>query len=174
MPGKGSRARAWALYFAAWIPVGAIYANLISRDTPMSLGAAFNIGVDYALIPALLGVVVWWITGRLSWPTNQPVFFFTSQIVFALTYSAAWLALIVGSIALFTGLAGAVAIAKTFAGWQFVSGFWSYGITAGLAYTIRVTRTLRQREADAARAEGARASAELRGLRAQLDPQFLF
>jgi sensor histidine kinase YesM len=174
MRSKGSRARAWALYFAAWIPVGAIYGNLISREHPMSLGALISTGVDYALIPALLGVVVWWITGRLRWPTIKPVLFFVLQLVFALTYSAVWLALIVGSIAAFNGWAAAIALAKTFAGWQFVSGFWSYGITAGLAYAIRVTRVLRQREADAARAEAARAGAELSALRAQLNPHFLF
>ena len=174
MPSKGSRVRAWALYFAAWIPVGAIYANLISRESPMSIAATINTGIDYALIPALLGVGVWWITGRLRWPTTNLVLFLGLQLVFAVTYSAAWLAVIVGSIGIFAGLDHALTIAKSFAGWQFVSGLWAYGITAGLAYAIRVTRTLREREADAARAEAARASAELSALRAQLNPHFLF
>lgn len=174
MTSKGSRIRAWALYFAAWVPVGAIYARLISHGNPMSVGAVINMGLDYALVPALLGVVVWWITGRLTWPTQRPVLFFALHIVFAIVYSAVWLGLIVGSIAAFTGLARALDIAKPFAAWQFVDGFWSYGITTGVAYALRVTRTLRQREAETARAEAARAAAELGALRAQLNPHFLF
>lgn len=174
MASTSSRARAWALYFAVWIPVGAIYANLIRNGKPMSVASAINIGLDYALIPALLGVVVWRITGRLVWPTKKRLAFFVLQLMFAFLYSAIWLGLIVGSIAIFTGIAASFVIAKTFASWQLVSGFWSYGITAGLAYAIRVTRALREREAATARAEAARASAELSALRGQLNPHFLF
>ena len=174
MASTRSRARAWALYFALWIPVGAIYLNLISAGKPMTVASAINIGLDYALIPALLGVAIWWMTGKLIWPTRKLVVFFMLQLVFALFYSVIWLALIVGSIAMFTGITASLVIAKTFASWQLLSGFWFYGITAGLAYAIRVTRTLREREAATARAEAARATAELSALRGQLNPHFLF
>ena len=169
-----ARARGWALYFAAWIPVGAIYVSLIGRGREMSLGSLINIGLDYALIPALLGVVVWWVSGRLTWPATRPAIFFALQGVFALVYAGAWLVLIVASIAVFTGLPAAIKISQDFASWQLLSGIMMYGITAGLAYTIRVTRSLREKEALAARADAARASAELSALRGQLNPHFLF
>jgi sensor histidine kinase YesM len=81
---------------------------------------------------------------------------------------------VLGSISLGTGLTRAVAIVKTFAGWQLMSGYWTYGITACIAYAIRVTWSLREKEAARARAEAARASAELSALRGQLNPHFLF
>ncbi len=166
--------RNWALYFGAWVPVGAIYASLIGRGRAMSMASLINVGLEYALLPALLGIVVWWLTGVIRWPARRPGIFFTIQLLLAIAYSVIWLALIVASIAVFTGLSAALTIVRTFASWQLMSGVWMYGITAGLAYTIRVTRALREREASAARAEAARAGAELSALRGQLNPHFLF
>jgi LytS/YehU family sensor histidine kinase len=89
-------------------------------------------------------------------------------------YSAAWLFLVFGSIAMGTGWTRALAITRTFAGWQLLTGFWSYGITAGIAYAIRIARSLREKEAARARDEAARVTAELSALRGQLNPHFLF
>jgi LytS/YehU family sensor histidine kinase len=53
-------------------------------------------------------------------------------------------------------------------------GIWAYGIIAGISYAIRISRSLREKEAARARAEAARATAELSALRGQLNPHFLF
>ena len=51
------------------------------------------------------------------------------------------------SIAMGTGWSRALAITRTFAGWQLLTGFWTYGITAGIGYAIRITKSLREKEA---------------------------
>jgi signal transduction histidine kinase len=169
-----SRVRNWLLYASAWVPVAAAYAQLIGRERGVSGWPAIESGLDYAFIPALLGVAVWWATGRVRWPARNPLIFFALHVVFATIYSAAWLLLVFASIATGAGWSGALAIIRTFAGWQVVTGFWTYGITAGIAYAIRITKSLREKEAARARAEAARVTAELSALRGQLNPHFLF
>ena len=166
--------RSWLLYASAWVPVAAVYAQLIGRERGISGRSALYAGLDYAIIPALLGVIVWWLTGRIRWPARHPIVFFATQLAFAAIYSVAWLALVFGSIATGTGWPRAVAITQTFAGWQLLTGFWTYGITAGIAYAIRIARSLRENEAARALAEAARVEAELSALRGQLNPHFLF
>jgi sensor histidine kinase YesM len=169
-----TRVRSWLLYASAWVPVAAAYAQLIGRERGISGWPALYAGLDYAIIPALLGVAVWWLTGRVRWPTRHPLLFFALHLLFATIYSAAWLALVFGSIATGTGWSRAWDITRTFAGWQLLTGFWTYGITAGIGYAIRITKTLREKEAARARAEAARVTAELSALRGQLNPHFLF
>ena len=169
-----TRLRSWLLYAAAWVPVAAAYAQLIGRERGVSGWSAAYAGIDYAIIPALLGVVVWWLTGRIRWPAKHPVSFVALQLISAALYSSAWLALVFASIAAGTGWARAWEITRAFAGWQMLSGFWAYGITAGIGYAIRITRSLREKEAARARAEAARVTAELSALRGQLNPHFLF
>lgn len=168
------RLRSWLLYASAWVPVAVVYAQLIGRERGTSGWAAAYAGLDYAIAPALLGVVVWWLTGKVRWPARHPPLFFALQLFFATIYTAAWLGFVFGSIAIGTGWDRALAITQTFAGWQLLTGFWTYGITAGIAYAIRITRSLREKEAARARAEAARVTAELSALRGQLNPHFLF
>ena len=174
MPRVSARTRNWLLYAVAWVPIAAVYAQLIGRERGVSALAAAYDGIQQALIPAVLGVIVWWLTGRVRWPARQPVLFFVLQFLFAASYSAVWFSLVFGSIAMDTGWTRAVAITGRFAGWQMLSGFTMYGITAGIAYAIRISKRLRGEEAARARAEAARVTAELSALRGQLNPHFLF
>jgi sensor histidine kinase YesM len=169
-----TRVRSWLLYASAWVPVAAAYAQLIGRERGISGWASVYAGLDYAVIPALLGVIVWWLTGRVRWPARHPVLFFALQLLFATVYSFAWLSLVLASIAIGVGWSRAMAVTQTFAGWQLLTGFWTYGITAGIGYAIRITKSLREKEAARARAEAARVTAELSALRGQLNPHFLF
>jgi LytS/YehU family sensor histidine kinase len=58
--------------------------------------------------------------------------------------------------------------------WQILIYCWLYGLVAGVAHALRAQQRLREREVAAARAEALAADAQLRALRAQLNPHFLF
>ena len=91
-------------------------ATVRSRAGPALRDAALALevlaGIDYAIFPALLGVIVWWLTGRITWPARRPAMFFLTQLVLATLYSVIWLLLVLGSISLGTGFARAVEIAE--------------------------------------------------------------
>lgn len=94
-----SRVRGWLLYALAWVPVAAAYGHLIGRERGVSGWEKVSEGAQAALLPAFLGVIVWWITGRVRWPAQRPVLFFLAQILLAAAYSTFWLLLVVGGIA---------------------------------------------------------------------------
>jgi signal transduction histidine kinase len=171
---KSRQYRGWLLYAAAWVPIALVYGQLIGAQRGVGGLQALYSGIDYTLTPALLGVAVWWVSGKIRWPASNAVAFFVAHIAIAIAYTIVWLAVVVGSIALGTGWTRALAITRTFAGWQVTYGIWAYGIIAGISYAIRISRSLREKEAARARAEAARATAELSALRGQLNPHFLF
>src|SRR5262249_31162477 len=59
-------------------------------------------------------------------------------------------------------------------GWQLLYGMALYGLVVGISYAVQAARRLRDEERRAARAEALRVDAQLRALRAQLNPHFLF
>jgi LytS/YehU family sensor histidine kinase len=58
--------------------------------------------------------------------------------------------------------------------WESVMGVLVYGVLAGVCYAILLHRRMREQEARAARATALQTEAELRALRSQLNPHFLF
>src|SRR6478672_2410890 len=140
------RIRGWGLYACAWVPVAAAYGRLIGAERHASAWQAAISGVDYALPAALLGAIVWWISGRVRWPAPRPALFFLVHFLFATAYSLSWLLAIVLSIAAATGFAKAIDIVRVFVGWQLVTGFWTYAVIIAIAYAIRVARALREKE----------------------------
>jgi signal transduction histidine kinase len=172
--------RYWLWYALAWTPLAVYYAFLMRspRTTfvrpPPSLPQSLIEGATYVAPVALLGVGVWWLAGRATWPPKSVPRFVALHLIAAVAFTFIWLAAQVAFIAMGTGVTTALTIAKTFAGFQVIEGFFVYGLLTFGSHAVRIAHRLRQEEARVAQADAARATAELSALRGQLNPHFLF
>ena len=170
-----SRSRFLFLYFAAWIPVAAIYTLLIYlSSSDRTASGAMAGGGQSALFAALLGLPVWSMSRRLAERPRSTARVIGTHVLFAIAYSVVWTGLMVLSIALFAPPFVLQAFVQFAVGWELLTGVLFYGIIAGIAHAVAVGARLRREREAAVRAEALRARAELSALRAQMNPHFLF
>lgn len=175
-----TRKKAWLGYAAAWVPLWLAYSAIMShpraqleRPVP-SVPQALVEGFSYVLPVALLGIAVWWFVGTLAWPPKSLLRFVLVHVAAAALFAATWLMSQVAAIAMGTGITVALQIAKLFAEFQVIEGFFVYGLLAAVSHGVRIAGRLKEQEARAARADALRMHAELAALRGQLNPHFLF
>ena len=171
---NASRNRVWWWYAAAWIPLGLFYAVLMSRTRFMTAGQALLQGFTYIMPPAIMGAMIWRITGKLAWPPKSLRRFLLTHLALAVCFTSIWLGFEISLIAQGTGWAMAIEISKGFVGFQAIDAMFFYGLLAAGSHMIRIVAQMREQEARAARAEALRMRAELAALRGQLNPHFLF
>src|ERR1700756_4838210 len=83
----------WLQLLLGWLPVGALFALMVFVAHDGTLAAALLIATQMMLTAALLGVVVYRFTQRVTWPHPLHLRFVATQIVAASTYAVAWFAL---------------------------------------------------------------------------------
>ncbi|HEU5260756.1 MAG TPA: histidine kinase [Gemmatimonadales bacterium] len=168
--------RLWFIWVAlAWAPFAVLWTYLLRATYALPLSTALTYGTTTIGWAAVLGGGVWWLTGRLAWPSRLRLAFYLTHFGLAATYSVLWC------------LGGSVTVAliakRNFVelvttspviGFQFVTGCWIYGLVAGLSYTVRLQELLHARERSAAQLAALAARARLKALRGQLRPHFLF
>jgi signal transduction histidine kinase len=169
-----SRLRWWLLYAFAWVMPVVAYVNLLQAKTHVRATLALSRALAHFAPAALLGVAVWWLSGRVHLDARRSVRFVFAHLANALVFSSVWLAVDVAQRLMFGGAVSTLGIARGFAGWQLVTGCWIYGIIAAVAHIIRMTTALHDKTEAAALAEAERSRAQLRALRGQMNPHFLF
>jgi signal transduction histidine kinase len=170
-----TRLRFLSIYFAAWIPVAALYSLLIYRSSnDRSPYGSIIGGVESVLFASLLGVVVWTTTRRLAERSRPTRTLVGAHLLLSIAYTVTWTGLIVLSIALFAPKPVLTSFLQYALGWELLTGLFLYGMVAGISHAVTVTRRLRREHEAAAKAEALRARAELSALRAQMNPHFLF
>lgn len=162
-------------YSVAWLPFAALYSFLIYWQSPVrSVAGALEGGIVTVATAAVLGLAVWTAIRRLAERPRSVWRWMGTHLALAAGYSASWNALTLGSIWLFAPRSVLEMYVRFALGWATLTGLILYGFLAGIAHAWAVGVRLRREREAAVRAEGLRAQAELRALRAQVNPHFLF
>lgn len=168
-----SRPRFWLLYAAAWLPyLGTFALAFISTET-MPVALAIRGALANALPDAILGALALWLVDRASMKaTPRP---------------GALVALVpIGTVLAVLGKSGLVAIDSYMTGrpvqwlpiahlaWMALTSLLVFAAIGSLGWSMGAARRLREEVARADRARALQTEAELRSLRTQLNPHFLF
>lgn len=169
--------RSAAVYAACWVPLAVVYIALLTATSggTLPVHTVVSTALLNTLGPALLGVVIVWMTGRVPFPKRLSAEFVAVHLSLAGAFVAAWLwwaFIVVRPLA----AASAVdpAIFPYVLPWQAIIGLMLYVVVAGVSYAVRGAFLVNSLAVAAATADRLRAEAELAALRAHLDPHFLF
>ena len=169
-----SRVRFAVLYVLAWTPLAALYALVLGSQRGVSVASAlWGAGVTIASA-AVLGVGAWWVSLRVPFDRAHWLRFLSIHFVASAAYAVLLTTEIALSIKLKAPRENYERYMNEALGWQLLYGIALYGLIVGVSYAMQAARRLREEERRSARAEALRIDAELRALRAQLNPHFLF
>lgn len=167
------RARFWLLYAAAWLPyIGTFVLAFVSMQT-VSVAFAIRGALANALPDALLGALALWYLDRTA--TREAP---RPGVLVVLALLAIPLAVL--------GKCGLVALDLIATGrpprfmplaelaWMTFTSFMAFAAIGSLGWSIGAARRLREQVERADRARALQTEAELRSLRARLNPHFLF
>jgi sensor histidine kinase YesM len=169
-----ARVRFAILYILAWLPLAALYALVLGTRPDMDVFSTVMATLWTIGSAALLGAVVWWLSNRLQFQRSHLARFLVTHVVLAIVYGALLTLEIALSIYYRASKEQYDGFMREAFGWQVLYGIALYGLIVGISYALQSARRLRDEERRTARAEALRIDAELRALRAQLNPNFLF
>lgn len=169
-----SRARFAFLYALAWVPLAALYAIVLGTRQGVERSGAIWGAIAAVGTAAILGVPAWWASMRIRYEHGTRIRFFLLHGVLGALYSILMTTEIATSIKYRAPAGDYQQFMQQALGWQLLYGMALYGLVVGISYAVQAGDRLRAEERRAARAEALRIDAELRALRAQLNPHFLF
>src|SRR5688500_972069 len=133
------------------------------------LGALSTVG-----FAALVGAGAWWLSTRIQYDRAHRPRFLAIHVLLSLLYAVVLTGEIAWSIRQNAPRESYEQFMRQAIGWQLLYGIALYGFVVGISYLLQSARQLREEERRTARSDALRVDAELRALRAQLNPHFLF
>jgi two-component system, LytTR family, sensor histidine kinase AlgZ len=174
-----ARKRRLLPYLATSVPLGAVLTVLLTRPGALSLPGAAAIAFPLAVVYAFLGLSAWYPSRHLPLTRAKAPLLAATHGGAALVTSAAWVLLGAG-LARLVGLAGGPAfsgVAEAYAGQVlplFAVGVLLYVLSVALHYVLLSFETAREAERREARLSLLAREAELKALKSQIQPHFLF
>ena len=152
------------------------YALVMYLQIPdMPFWVALIASANYNYLFALLSIFIWRLCKKITFDRMSNLIFVLSHFLLAIFFSALWLFLSYGFWYLSEGdrIFEQVDI-RAIIGWQFLFGMIQYFLVAGIFYTIIYYRNLKAKELEEAELKILTRDAELRALKLQMNPHFLF
>jgi len=166
-----------AAYLAIWIPLGVLLAALLTLQGALALANALIVAVPLSIAYGFLCLSAWYVTGGSPVERVGGARVAATAVVAAFLSSAVWLLLArgwMGLIVSFVRHADLPGSFRTGAPTLFGFGFLLYLLAMAVSYLAAAFNVSREAERRGLELQVLAREAELRALRAQIDPHFLF
>jgi LytS/YehU family sensor histidine kinase len=166
-----------AAYIAIWIPLGILLAALLALQGALGWSDALLVAVPMSVAYGFLSLSAWYVTGGSPVDRVGPARVAITAVTSAFLSSAVWLLLARGWMGLIVSLAHRADVPGSFrtgAPTLFGFGFLLYLLAMAVSYLAAAFAVSRDAERRGLELQVQAREAELRALRAQIDPHFLF
>lgn len=170
--------RFWRWYALAWLDLAGLYCVVFLIVGEASIFKAAVGSLVYVMPMALFGALALGLFRRLDWGSAHRTRLIAIHVALGALFGVGVTLSNSGIFNVLHRVAPATFSAQQlnleYATWESLMGMLIYGVLAAVCYAILLQRRVREQEARAARATALQTEAELRALRAQLNPHFLF
>jgi hypothetical protein len=166
-----------AAYIAIWVPLGGLLAALLGLQGVLGWSAAAVVAVPLSMSYGFLSLSAWYVTGGSPVDRVGPLRVGMTAVVASFLSSAVWLLIARGWMWLIGGFAAWSDVPAAFraaAPTLFGFGFLLYLLAMAVSYLAAAFAVSRDAERRGLELQVLAREAELRALRAQIDPHFLF
>ena len=170
---RGSRL---ALYLALWVAVGVLLGALLVAQVGLGWQAAGLVALPLALLYAFVCLSAWYVSRGMPLAATGAVRIVATAVTASAISSAMWLVAARSWVYWLSGRGLIPAIASTAGLYALLSAFGLllYLLSLAVSYLVAVFEHTRAAERGALQVQVLAREAELRMLRAQIDPHFLF
>ena len=170
---RGSRL---ALYLALWVAVGVLLGALLIAQVGLGWQAAGLVALPLALLYAFVCLSAWYVSRGMPLAATGAVRIVATAVTASAISSAMWLVAARSWVYWLSGRGLIPAIASTAGLYALLSAFGLllYLLSLAVSYLVAVFEHTRAAERGALQVQVLAREAELRMLRAQIDPHFLF
>jgi hypothetical protein len=171
---RGSRL---AVYLGAWTLVGFLLAALLATAGTIPAARTVAIAIPAALVYAFICLSAWYVARSTPLAASGGVRIVTTGLTAAIISSAAWLLLARGWLQIFADGEALAAVNRAFPALRtlvFAFGVLLYLLSLTVSYLAAAFEGSRAAERRGLEGQVLAREAELRSLRAQIDPHFLF